>query len=151
MKTRDPSRPKSAQPGSAAGYSGAPLWRKLGYKTGTEAYVHCAPEGYASLLALPADVTVAWLGRPRRAMRFAHLFETRSAALGRRLRALRHTMAPDAVVWASWPKRSSKVATDLTEDVVRSLALPLGLVDVKVCAVDAVWSGLKLMIRKEER
>ncbi len=137
--------------GAVAGYSGTPLWRKLGYRTGTEAYVEGAPEGYASLLALPADVRVAWLARPRAGLGFVHLFETRKAALGPRLKAHRRAIAPDGVIWVSWPKRSSGVATDVTEDVIRALALPTGLVDIKVCAVDGVWSGLKLMIRKEER
>jgi hypothetical protein len=141
-----------ARPGGAvAGYSGTPLWRKLGYRAGTGAYVEGAPDGYASLLALPADVPVAWLARPRKGMGFVHLFATRAAALGRRLATHRRTIAPDGVIWVSWPKRSSGVATDVTEDVIRSLALPMGLVDIKVCAVDGVWSGLKLMIRKEER
>jgi hypothetical protein len=80
-----------------------------------------------------------------------HLFATRAAALGPRLAAHRRTLAPDGVIWVSWPKRSSGVATDVTEDVIRARALPICLVDIKVCAVDAVWSGLKLMIRKEER
>jgi hypothetical protein len=84
-------------------------------------------------------------------MGFVHLFATRAAALGRRLETLRGTVAPGAVIWVSWPKRSSGASTDLTENAIRALALPLGLVDIKVCAVDAAWSGLKLMIRKEER
>jgi hypothetical protein len=79
------------------------------------------------------------------------VFVTEQAALDERLRSLRHAIRPDAMVWISWPKRSSKVATDITEDRIRDIALPLGFVDVKVCAVSEVWSGLKLVIRKELR
>jgi hypothetical protein len=80
-----------------------------------------------------------------------HVFETRREALAKRLAALRRTIKPDGVVWVSWPKKASKVPTTITEDTVRELALPLGFVDVKVCAIDAVWSGLKLVVRKELR
>jgi hypothetical protein len=152
MPAADAPRARASRPrGAAAGYSGTPLWRKLGYKAGTRAYVEGAPAGYASLLGLPADMEVAWLPRPRGAMGFVHLFATRAPVLGSRLRKLRGAIAPDGVIWVSWPKRSSGVATDVTEDVVRDAALPIGLVDIKVCAVDDVWSGLKLMIRKEQR
>ena len=159
MKTHAPSaalrawRPARAVPSlsAVAGYSGTPLWRKLGYRSGTRAYVEGAPAGYALLLGLPADVEVAWLPRPRKAVGLVHLFATRASVLRSRLGKLRGTIAPDGVIWASWPKRSSGVATDVTEDVIRDAALPIGLVDIKVCAVDDVWSGLKLMIRKEKR
>ena len=80
-----------------------------------------------------------------------HVFAVRRSELERMLRSLRHTIKPDAAVWVSWPKKASKVATDITEDVVRETCLPMGFVDVKVCAVDEVWSGLKLVIRKELR
>jgi hypothetical protein len=134
-----------------AGYSGTPLWKKLGYGNGTAAYVDGAPDGYRTLLALPKDVGVAWLPRPRQGMRFVHLFATRASVLRSRLGAHRRRIAPDGVIWVSWPKGSSGVATDVTEDVIRELALPIGLVDIKVCAVDEVWSGLKLMIRRDQR
>jgi hypothetical protein len=134
-----------------AGYSGTPLWKKLGYKSGTEAFLDGAPDGYAAMLDLPADLEVAWLPGARKGMKFVHVFSTSSAGLGRKLRGYRKAIAPDGVVWVSWPKKSSGVESDITEDVVRELSLPLGLVDIKVCAVDAVWSGLKLMIRKELR
>ena len=135
----------------AAGYSGTPLWKKLGYRDGTAAYVEGAPAGYASLLALPRGTRVEWLALAAPGMRFVHVFATRAPALGATLRTLRRTIASDGVIWVSWPKRSSGVATDITEDRIRDLALPAGLADIKVCAVDGVWSGLKLMVRREER
>ncbi len=133
-----------------AGYSGTPLAQKLGIKAGSRVHLIGAPGGFTALLApLPERVTCP----PRRAATtdLVHCFATERAALARRLAAVRRGMRPDAVVWVSWPKKASGVATDLTEDVVRALALPLGLVDVKVCAVDAVWSGLKLVVRKALR
>jgi len=136
---------------SLAGYSGTPLWKKLGYKSGTSSYVDCAPPNYASLLALPADVKVSWLPGPRVGMEFVHVFAKSASELRRKLKSYRGAIAPGGVIWVSWPKKSSGVATDVTEDVVRDQALPIGLVDVKVCAVDEVWSGLKLMIRREFR
>jgi len=134
-----------------AGYSGTPLWKKLGYAKGAAWFVDGAPEGYVSLLGLPAGMEVAWLGRPRAGMRFVHLFATSAARLSAALGACRGKIAPDGVIWVSWPKKASGVTTDVSEDAVRGLALPIGLVDIKVCAVDGVWSGLKLMIRKELR
>ena len=135
----------------SSGYSGTPLWKKLGYKTGTAAYVNGAPKNYRPLLSLPSEVGVRWLARPAPGMNFVHLFATDSTGLMTRLKACRKTMAPDAVVWISWPKKTSGVATDLTDNSLRDLILPTGLVDIKVCAVDKVWSGLKFMIRKELR
>ncbi len=134
-----------------AGYSGTPLWKKLGYKSGTEAFLEGAPDGYAAMLDLPADLEVAWLPGARKGMKFVHVFSASFSGLGRKLQSYRKAIAPDGVIWVSWPKKSSGVASDVTEDVVRELSLPLGLVDIKVCAVDDVWSGLKLMIRKELR
>ena len=134
-----------------AGYSGTPLWKKLGYAAGISAYADGAPSGYHSLLALPAGMKVTWLARARPGVRFVHLFATGSAALRTKLRSYRRRIDPGGVIWVSWPKRGSGVATDITEDVIRGLALPIGLVDIKVCAVDEVWSGLKLMIRKDQR
>jgi hypothetical protein len=89
--------------------------------------------------------------RAGRSPAFVHLFTAKKSDLAARLKALRKSLAQDGVVWVSWPKKTSNVATDITEDVIRSVALPLGFVDVKVCAVDATWSGLKLVIRKSER
>src|SRR5579863_2887254 len=102
-----------------AGYSGTPLWRKLGYKTGIRAHVDGAPEVYLALLGLPADVAVGWAGRPRRGIGFVHLFETRASRLRPKLRRYRSAIAPDGVLWVSWPKKSSGAPTDLTEDAIR--------------------------------
>ena len=133
------------------GYSNTPLWKKLGYKAGLAAYVQGAPAGYRESLGLPADVPVQWLAVPAAGTPFAHLFTAGAAELKPLLKLWRKKIAPDGVIWISWPKKSSGVATDLTDNVVRELALPTGLVDIKVCAVDEVWSGLKLMVRKELR
>ena len=134
-----------------AGYSSTPLWKKLGYKAAIRAFADNAPPGYVKLLELPSDVTVTWLARPEKVLGFVHLFSKDAAELRKKLAAYRRQIASDGVVWVSWPKKSSGVATDITEDTIRSIALPLGLVDIKVCAVDDTWSGLKLMIRKSER
>ena len=100
-------------------------------------------EGKVSGMIVTTDV--------RQKADLAHIFETRHAQLAKKLPALIKAIAPDGAIWVSWPKKSSKVATDITEDVIRTVALPLGLVDVKVCAVNDVWSGLKLVIRRERR
>jgi hypothetical protein len=133
------------------GYSGTPLWKKLGFKTGMAAYVQGAPAEYQDSLGLPADIQVRWLAAPEAGTPFAHLFTDNAAELKTLLKLWRKKIAPDGVIWISWPKKTSGVATDLTDNVVRELALPTGLVDIKVCAVDDVWSGLKLMVRKELR
>jgi hypothetical protein len=133
-----------------SGYSGTPLAKKLGIRAGARLFVHAAPDNYRELLApLPEDLT--WLGRVDTSVDLAHLFATRRADLRTQLLRARRDMRDDAVIWVSWPKKSSGVASDITEDVVRELALPTGLVDIKVCAVDETWSGLKLMIRRSER
>jgi hypothetical protein len=134
-----------------SGYSGTPLWKKLGYKTGLVAYVDGEPSGYVGLLALPADIAITWLPGPESNMEFVHLFTASASRLNMKLKSYRKKIAPAGVIWVSWPKKSSGVETDITEDVIRDVALPLGLVDIKVCAIDQVWSGLKLMIRKEQR
>ena len=131
-----------------AGYSGTPLWKKLGYKAGVSAYVEGEPSNYISLLALPADVVVTWLGRAKSDMHLVHLFTTSASNLKRKLESHRKRIVPGGVIWVSWPKKSSGVKSDISEDTIRDVALPMGLVDVKVCAVDEVWSGLKLMIRR---
>jgi hypothetical protein len=134
----------------AAGYSGTPLPKKLGFKPGIRAALLDAPDGFdVTLGELPDGVTVG-----RRLGGHEDLvvvFVTRRVQLDRRLDALQRAIAPDGMVWVAWPKRASGVPTDMTEDVIRDLALPAGLVDVKVCAIDATWSGLKLVIRKELR
>jgi hypothetical protein len=134
-----------------AGYSGTPLWRKLGYKPGMSAYVDGGPENYRSLLALPHDVPAKWVTHPKSDIEFVHLFTITTSKLEAKLRSYRTKLAPAGVIWVSWPKKSSGVKSDITEDTIRDVALPMGLVDIKVCAVDEVWSGLKLVIRKEKR
>jgi len=131
-----------------AGYSGTPLWKKLGYKAVVSAYVEGEPGNYISLLTLPADVVVTWLPRAKSDMEFVHLFATSASQLKSKLESFRKRIVPGGVIWVSWPKKSSGVTSDITEDTIRDLALPMGLVDVKVCAVDEVWSGLKLVIRR---
>jgi hypothetical protein len=133
-----------------AGYSGTPLARKLGIKDAATVYLAGAPDGYPRMLE-PLPAGVRFTRRLAASVDIAQLFTTDRAMLKRSLSAFRETLKPSAVVWVSWPKRASRVPTEVDENVVRELALPLGFVDVKVCAVDAVWSGLKLVIRKELR
>ena len=134
-----------------AGYSGTPLWKKLGYRAEMSACIDAGPKNYRSLLALPADVHVKWVAHPKSGIEFVHLFATSASELKAKLKSYRAKIVPDGVIWVSWPKKSSGVKTDITEDTIRDVALPMGLVDIKVCAVDDVWSGLKLVIRKEQR
>ena len=134
----------------SAGYSGTPLARKLGIADGTVVTAIGAPKNYTELLApLPSGARIT--SRAATAPSFVHLFTRSRSGLAERLKALRQRIPADGTVWVSWPKKTSGVATDVTEDVIRAVALPLGFVDVKVCAVDATWSGLKLVIRKELR
>ena len=124
--------------------------RKLGFAPGMRVHYAHAPERFPRLVgALPDGVTI--LKRPGRDLDLAMLFVTQRAALARGLQTLQPKLQPAGMIWVAWPKRASKVPTDITEDVVREVALPRGLVDVKVCAIDEVWSGLKLVIRKELR
>jgi len=133
-----------------AGYSGTPLAKKLGIKDGMRLAALNAPKGYVSWLeGLPPTAKVVSEVAKRAAA--VHLFATERLKLERGLTRLRTTIDQDGFVWVSWPKKSSGVATDITEDVIREVALPLGFVDVKVCAVNETWSGLKLVIRKSER
>ncbi len=132
-----------------AGYSGTPLARKLGYSDGMTVFTEAMPVSVREEIeqqASPVFTTRLGEGVPA-----AHVFVTENAVLKAQLARLRARIAPDGMIWVSWPKKAAKIETDLTEDVVRDLALPLGLVDVKVCAIDPVWSGLKLVIRKELR
>jgi hypothetical protein len=135
---------------AAAGYSGTPLHRKLGFKPGCVAAYVAAPDGFDALLGeLPDGVTV------RRQLRgpldLIVCFVTARRELEQRLPRLRAALAPAGMLWIAWPKRASGVETDMTEGVVREVALPTGLVDTKVAAIDATWSGLRLVIRKELR
>jgi len=133
-----------------AGYSGTPLPQKLGIKPGTIVVAIDPPDNYRKLLEpIPSGVNFAT--RAVGKSKLIHLFAMRRSELAKQLSILRRKIADDAAVWVSWPKKSSGVATDITEDVIRAVALPLGFVDIKVCAVDETWSGLKLMIRKENR
>jgi hypothetical protein len=133
-----------------AGYSGKRLVEKLGIKPGMRIAIVGAPRGYRSTLGtLPPGVTVA--AAARGSLPFIHFFTAKRSLLKRRFPALKRVLAQDGALWVSWPKKASGVATDLTEDVVREVALAGGLVDVKVCAVDEVWSGLKLVRRLKDR
>jgi len=128
-----------------SGYSGTPLARKLGFKEGMRVVYVSAPDGFAvdgidgvaKQLASGSDLVV--------------FFTTARRELERRLSALRRAIEPDGMLWVAWPKRASGVATDMTENVVREVALPTGLVDTKVCAIDDVWSGLRLVVRRQLR
>jgi hypothetical protein len=139
-----------ARTGPGAGYSGTPLAAKLGIGAGTKVVAIGAPKDYRDLLA-PLPERVAFGKQVSQATDVVHVFSAARAELAGQLAAILPRLRPDAAVWVSWPKKASHVATDITEDTIRGVALPLGLVDVKVCAVDAVWSGLKLVIRKENR
>lgn len=133
-----------------AGYSGTPLAKKLGIKAEARVLTKNAPNDYLSWLGpLPAGAAVS--ARVKGSVDIVHLFITKRSELARQLADMIERIMPDGSIWVSWPKKAAKVATDVTEDTVREVALPLGLVDVKVCAVSEVWSGLKLVIRKELR
>jgi hypothetical protein len=135
---------------TSAGYSGTPLVKKLGLQPGMAVQVIDAPAPYEEIVdGLPADLKR--LSRTTASTRFVHVFVREAERLQRTLTALRAKLPSDATVWVSWPKKASGVATDITENTVRDVALPLGFVDVKVCAIDATWSGLKLVVRKALR
>lgn len=126
------------------------MLRKLGIRPNERIIALNAPDHYAALLdELPAGATIT--DRLISKASFIHLFVTARAELEKRLSALRTKLDDSGMLWVSWPKKSAKVPTDITEDTIRAVALPLGFVDVKVCAVDETWSGLKLMIRRENR
>ncbi|HXX41003.1 MAG TPA: DUF3052 domain-containing protein [Chthoniobacterales bacterium] len=133
-----------------AGYSGTPLPQKLGIKPGSTVVALNQPANYESLLGKAAH-NVKFSHRAVRGASFVHLFTTSRRELEKGLSMLRAKVADSGVVWVSWPKKSSGVPSDVTEDTIRKVGLPLGFVDVKVCAVDEIWSGLKLMIRRENR
>jgi len=133
-----------------AGYSGTPTAKKLGIKPGLDVVVLGAPEDYAALVdGLPDGFE--WRTSLRGSADLVHVFVAKAAVLERRIGELRAAIAPDGALWVSWPKKAAKVPTDVTEDVIRRIALANGLVDVKVCAVDATWSGLKLVIPVVQR
>lgn len=132
-----------------AGYSGTPLAKKLGLADAAPLLAVAMP---ASVRAeIERTACPRYLARAAMNLTAAHIFTTRKAELAAQLKKLRPLLAPAGQVWVSWPKKAAKVETDITEDVIRAVALPMGYVDVKVCAVDETWSGLKLVIRKELR
>ncbi len=133
-----------------AGYSGTPLAKKLGIQEGMSVATLGAPREYRAWLA-PLPPAVRFTAKPAAAVDLVHVFATKRTELTTTLKSCRKALAPDATVWVSWPKQASKVPTDITEDTIRDVALPMGFVDVKVCAVSDVWSGLKLVVRKSLR
>ena len=133
-----------------AGYSGKPLSQKLGIKPGFRIFVDGLSVAYRDLVGeLPTDVRLVRTAKAP--LDLVHLFAVEAKGLAAKLRSYRQAIAPDGMIWVSWPKRASGIASDLTDVVVRDTALPLGLVDVKVCAVDDVWSALKFVIPVKQR
>lgn len=134
----------------ASGYSGTPLARKLSLRDGQRVWFSAMPESIADEIGEFA-LELTLVADPADRIDAAHIFVTERADLETKLAALRHQIAPDGHVWVSWPKKTSGHATDITEDTIREVGLPMGFVDTKVCAIDEVWSGLKIVIRKELR
>ena len=133
-----------------AGYSGTPLAHKLEIREGARVFIWDGPKDYRDLIA-PIPSGVRFAKGLDSDTDLVHVFVTARSMLERALKTLRSTLRPEATVWVSWPKKAAKVKTDVTEEVIRTVALPMGWVDVKVCAVDETWSGLKLVVRKSER
>ncbi|MFZ1728448.1 MAG: DUF3052 family protein [Albidovulum sp.] len=134
------------------GYSGTPLIRKLGLKPGMTAYVINPPWPYGETLGQEADIPELAPGATLpTGTDFLHVFTRHRDELQNSLTNARAALAPTGMIWVSWPKKASRQFSEITEDTVREFCLPLGLVDIKVCAVDAIWSGLKLVIRKDLR
>ncbi|MEM8872261.1 MAG: hypothetical protein AAGB10_12865 [Pseudomonadota bacterium] len=132
------------------GYSGTPLAKKLSLKPGMRVIFEDMPPSV--LTRITDDIPdLKRLARPRTPVDAIHLFATSAPVLTSRLKRARGQITQSGFIWVSWPKKSSKVPTDITEDTIRSIALPMGFVDIKVCAVDDIWSGLKLVIRKALR
>ena len=134
----------------ASGYSGTPLAGKLSLKDGMRVWRDGMPDSVADDIAAE-ELALDFLDRPDAPIDAAHIFVTARAELEKKLKQLLPRLEGAGMIWVSWPKRASKVRTDITEDVIRDIFLPMGLVDVKVCAVDDTWSGLKLVIRKTRR
>ena len=133
-----------------AGYSGTPLVKKLGIKPGYRIYVENGPDHYLKMLE-PLPEGVAFVQRLAGRVNMIHLFIKEANTVQAKLKDYMRKIVADGMIWVSWPKKTAKIPTNMTEDVIRKFALPLGLVDTKVCAVDEVWSGLKLVIRLENR
>lgn len=134
---------------SSSGYSGTPLRKKLGVVPGQRTWRLAMPDAIAA--EIDGDAPPQLMAAPVAGLESAHVFASERAVLAEALTLLRPLLAPRGMIWVSWPKKAAKVPTDITEDVIRVIALPMGYVDVKVCAVDAVWSGLKLVIRVSAR
>ena len=133
-----------------SGYSGTPLARKLSLKDGMRVWWDGMPESVAAQIAAEG-LQLELLAQPEAPVDAAHIFVSERAQLEAKLHQLLPLLDRAGFIWVSWPKKASNLPTDISEDVIRDVALPTGLVDVKVCAVDQVWSGLKLMIRRELR
>lgn len=132
------------------GYSGTPLAKKLGLKDGMRVWFDALPDSVRADIAT-AELTLSEQEVPAPGTHYAHIFVDSREALEKHLAALRDLIDPAGMIWVSWPKKASKKPTDISEDTIRAVALPMGYVDVKVCAIDQTWSGLKLVIRKELR
>ena len=133
-----------------AGTSGKSLSQKLGLKPGFRIFVDGAPADYRGIVGeWPGGASL--MARATAPLDMVHVFASQAKGLAAKLTRYRKLIAPDGMIWVSWPKKASKVPTDISEDVIRTIALPMGFVDVKVCAVDEVWSGLKLVVRKALR
>ena len=133
-----------------AGYSGTPLAKKLGIKEGMRAAAVNAPDNFLELLE-PLPASVIMIDMPDKGIDLIHFFTNSRDELAKGLAKYRNLIRQDGTIWVSWYKKAAKLPTEITEDTVRDVALPLGLVDIKVCAVDEKWSGLKLVIRRENR
>ncbi len=132
-----------------AGYSGTPLAKKLSLKDGMRVWWDEMPASVQREIAAEG-LQFELLSAPQAPIDLAHIFVTDRAALQAKLHLLMPLLGPSGMIWVSWPKKAAKVPTDITEDVIRDVCLPMGLVDVKVCAVDATWSGLKLVVRRQK-
>ena len=133
-----------------SGYSGTPLAKKLSLKDGMRVWRDGMPGSVAEEIKTE-ELTLELLDRPEPPIDAAHIFVTAQGELQAKLKQLLPLLDRAGMIWVSWPKKASQVPTDITEDVIRDICLPMGLVDVKVCAVDETWSGLKLVIRKKHR
>ena len=135
---------------NAAGYSGTPLAKKLGIKEGYKIRLINQPAYYFDLFTdLPTHLQIFTDKGTKK--NFLHYFATAATDLQQQLPLLKDEIVSNGMIWVSWPRKAAKIKTDLTEDTIRAYALPIGLVDIKVCAVDEIWSGLKLVIRVKER
>ena len=132
------------------GYSGKPAYKKLGLKDGFKIKIINEPADYMPFVGVPESASIS-VTRPEADLDYVHVFTRAREELEAILPQLKAAIQPAGVIWVSWPKKASRVPTDITEDTIRNLALDIGLVDIKVCAVDKVWSGLKLVIPVKDR